>query len=176
VARAAIARLDDVDKDSIDLEKANEGRLTFRARKGRSLDLARIHAALKETRLSGKPPGNTRARCLYLEITARGTVLVQGGETLLKVPGKERPFVLAETPEELVPRGAGTTPFLQLLAALGRGEKVISVTGRVQGWSGHFPAVLKELPGTVKDPANPNKPAVPKPLVLAVTDFELARK
>jgi hypothetical protein len=59
---------------------------------------------------------------------------------------------------------------------LAQGAKVIRVTGRVKGWSGHFPAVLRELPGEFAPPANPRQPPVRQPPLLHVVGFEEAKK
>ena len=65
------------------------GRVVFAAKPGHSLDLEKIHAALKETRLSGKP-GSTRAQLHYLELTIEGEVLESGKALVLKVNGRRR--------------------------------------------------------------------------------------
>jgi len=57
VAIKALARQSDVDPTSLKVEMVDGGRVAFAAREGYSLDLEKIHACLKETRLSGKPPG-----------------------------------------------------------------------------------------------------------------------
>ena len=55
-----------------------------------------------------------------------------------------------------------------LRAALERGQKVVSVTGRVQGWSGRFPDVLAKFPpGLMPESARP---------VLLLTDFQVSGK
>jgi hypothetical protein len=74
----------------------------------------------------------------YFEITALGAVEVRDKETLLTVSGTGQQFSLIESP-------SAKGQLQKLLDALGRGEKVTSVTGRVQGWTGVFPVVLREL-------------------------------
>jgi hypothetical protein len=151
------------------------GRVVFAARSGRSLDLEKIHACLKETRLSGKPPGKTSARIHYLELVVKGKVVKDDKEFLFKVNGTKQVFRLGEEPN--FKPGPLDTEFQRLKKAVASGRKVISVTGSVRGWSGHFPAVLRELPGDfVADPANPGKPPVRLPPLLYVVDFEEARK
>jgi hypothetical protein len=160
-----------VEPNSVKVDKeeasAGGGRVHFAARSGRSLDLEKIHACLKETRLSGKPPGKTRSRILYLELTVKGNVVKEGKELLLKVNGTRQVFRLGEEPrsEDLPQR----TDFQRLEKAVARGRKVVSVTGRVQGWSGHFPAVLREVPASYK-----GKPPVRLPPLLFVVAFEEA--
>jgi hypothetical protein len=61
-----------------------------------------------------------------------------------------------------------TTPFQRLQQRLAKGEKLVSVTGRVQGWSGRWPDVLRELAGK-------EKAADKKPALLMVTDFQTVK-
>jgi hypothetical protein len=166
-----------VNAKSVTVENVYEGRVEFRAQEGKSLDLEKIYECLKETRMSGKPPGRvTAAQCRYLEITALGEVTAGEKELLLKVNGTGQQFRLGADPAVKVEAGE-KSPLQRLQDALKRGEKVTGVTGRVHGWTGHFPAVLKEFPVEVeKDPKNPDKPPVRKPLLLYVTDFQTAKK
>ena len=80
----------------------------------------------------------------YLEITARGEVVVSGKEVLLKVAGTGEELVLTEE--------AGGKALERLRAA---GGKTVAVTGHVQGWSGTFPDVLKKLAAREKEKARP---------------------
>ena len=81
----------------------------------------------------------------YFEITALGAVEIRDKELLLTVSGTGQQFTLAEAP--------GAKGQLQKLRdALGRGEKVTSVTGRVQGWNGRFPDVLRDAGQRAGDP------------------------
>src|SRR5262245_47510238 len=152
MARDAIARQYDVDKNSVDMttEKGKgsylPGTITFQAKKGRSIDLEKVRESIAATRLSG----GTNMKKDWTGITAKGEVA--GGEELsLKVSGSGEEFVLKEeaSAKEVLPR---------LREALKRGDKVTSVTGRVQGWNGRFPDVLKAVAGQKK-------------MVLQVTDF-----
>jgi hypothetical protein len=152
--------------------KYRNGTITFYPQEGKSLDLAKIHAALQKTRLAGK----TRSAVNYLEITAKGEVSVLDKETLLKVSETALQFALAEDPKAK-PKEGERTPFQRLSEALAKGEKVISVTGRVDGWSGPWPQVLRSLPGEpARDAQEPKKPAAPKQPRLFVTDFQTAPK
>jgi hypothetical protein len=176
VAKKALARQSDVDARSVEVEPVYEGRVTFRAKKGKSLDLEKIHACLQETRLSGKPPGRTSSQIRYLEITALGEVVAGKKELLLKVNGTGQLFRLSDDPKAKAD-GDEKSPWQRLQEALRRGEKVTGVTGRVHGWSGHFPAVLRRFPvELVDDPKKTDKPPARKPLVLYVTNFQLAEK
>ncbi|MCI0743192.1 MAG: hypothetical protein L0Y72_29545 [Gemmataceae bacterium] len=160
MARDAIARLYDVDADSVRLEKLEDkgqyqhGIIHFRAKKDKSIALDKLHESIWATRLSG----GTNMRVDYVKITARGELSVRdNGELLLKVSNSGQTFVLGEDSQ--------TKALARLRAQLSQGAKVANVTGRVQGWSGRFPDVLKSLGGdTGKQSAT-----------LLVTDFELAK-
>jgi hypothetical protein len=135
------------------------GIITFQTRKGKGLDLAKLHEAIKATRLSGR----TRSAVKYFDLTAPGEVTVNGKDTLLTVSGTTQKFALGDDPKAK-PKKGEQTPFQRLQAALAEGKKVTSVTGRVQGWSGGWPQVLKEDPAAKKLP------------LLMVTDFQTAKK
>lgn len=144
----------------------------FAARPGCSLDLEKIHASLKETRLSGMP-GTTRSQILYLELTVMGEAVVSGKELLLKVKGTKEVFRLEDEPGKAIPPEG--TVFQRLQKAVAKGQQMIHVTGRVKGWSGHFPAVLRELPGEFA-PVTPHNPPVRRPPLLYVVGFEEVKK
>ena len=170
----SLARQSDVEATSVKVETEDGGRVVFAAKSGCSLDLEKIHACLKETRLSGKP-GRTNAQILYLELTVTGEVVESGKEVLLKVKGTKEVFRLEDEPGKPIP--AEGTAFERLKKAVANGQKVIGVTGRVKGWSGHFPAVLRELP--VEFAPNPEKllgPPVRRSALLYVVGFEEAKK
>ncbi len=166
--RDTIARRSDVDKASIKYEvepgtkKYRNGTVIFAARKGQSFDLKGLCADLKATRLGGR----TSSGVNYLEITAAGEVVAGEKETVLKVPGRAQQFVLADDPKP-GPQAGKKTAYQRLRESLKKGDKVVSVTGRVQGWNGRWPAVLGELSNKLAE----GKP----PPVLLVTDFEVAK-
>ena len=162
MARDAIARQSDVDADTVKLfcesveGKYKPGTISFQAKEGKSIDLGKIQESIAATRLSG----HTNMRVDYLEITARGKVILRDREPVLKVSGTEQEFELAADDRDLEKR---------LLEVAGRGEEVITVTGRVDGWNGRFPVVLKTL---AKRYGTDGK----KPILLVVTSFETAGK
>jgi hypothetical protein len=177
VAVKALARQSDVEPTSVKVEpeERGEGRVVFAARPGCSLDLEKIHACLKETRLSGKPPGKTRSQIHYLELTAVGDVVESNKGLLLKVKGTREVFRLEEPGPKAI--GRGGTAFQQLQKAVAAGQQVISVTGRVKGWNGHFPAVLREVPAEVTPlPENQHGPPVRRPPLLSVVGFAEAKQ
>jgi hypothetical protein len=111
----------------------------------------------------------------YLEITAEGEVVIGDKETLLKVSGAEQQFLLGDD-AKAKPKEGEKTPYQRLVEALANGKKIASVTGRVQGWSGRWPVVLRELAKeTEKDAKEADKAASKKPTLLVVKDFELAK-
>jgi hypothetical protein len=153
VARDATARLYDVDADSVALDK-KVGTITFRAKKGRVVPLDQLHESIRATRL-GDGTGMTLK---WLEVTAAGQVTADK-EVTLKPAGSDTPFVLGgetagATEEE-------KTAFRRLREAIERGEKVVSVTGRVEGWTGNLTRFSKKLPD--------------KPRRLLVRDFQTVK-
>jgi hypothetical protein len=176
--RDTIARRSDVDAKSVeyDIEPGTgsyrKGTITFAAKKGKSIDLKKLAEDLRKTRLGKK----TRSGVVYLEVTAEGEVAVIDKQTRLKVRGSGEEFTLADEPKAKPTKGAKTA-YQRLTEALSKGEKIASVTGRVEGWSGVWPKVLSELagePAGTKD--KPAKPAACKPPLLMVTGFQTARK
>jgi len=147
VAREATARLYDVDDDSVVYKKPkkrgkyDQGTITFRAKKGSLIDLDKLHESVWATRLSG----GTRSGLVTLDVTTVGEVVVSEGETVLNVKGSDRYFVLIENPQIKTESGERTS-FGRLRESIDRGDKVVSVTGRVEGWAGRWPNFLKELP------------------------------
>jgi hypothetical protein len=139
MARDAIARQYDVDADSILIlvppgEKGSYllGTIEFAPKKGRSIDLDQINESIAATRLSG----NTNMSVDYLEITATGQVIERDKELVLKVSGTGQELVLTEEP-------SAKDGLRRLREAVARGDRVSTVKGRVPGWSGRFPVVLR---------------------------------
>jgi hypothetical protein len=94
----------------------------------------------------------------WLDVTAVGEVVLEKGRAILRVEGADAVFELKEDPGAKV---NGRTAFAVLREAVERGQKKVSVTGRVDGWKGHFPPFLKTLPK--------------KPRVLLVKEFSAAK-
>ena len=163
--RDTIARQSDVDKSSMKYEvepgtgKYRNATITFAAQRGKSVDLQKLHEAIRATRLGGQ----TRSAVNYLEITAEGEVVVVEKDMLLKVSGTAQQFMLGDDPKAK-PREGTKTPYQRLTDALAKGAKITSVTGRVQGWSGRWPDALRELAReSAKDEEKPDKQATKKP-------------
>jgi hypothetical protein len=178
LVRDTIARQSDVDKSSMKYEvepgtgKYRNGTITFAAKKGESIDLKKLRESIQATRLGG----NTSSGVNYLEITVIGEVLVSDKETLLKVSGKQEQFLLGDNPKAK-PKEGEKTPYQRLTDALAKGKKIATVTGRVEGWSGRWPAVLRELAKeTEKDAKESDKTAPKKLALLVVTDFQIAEE
>ena len=162
MALDAIARQFDVDANSTKLTRPADqkggyqlGTIEFAAKKGKSIDLDKIHQSITATRLSG----GTSMGMDYLEITARGEVIKRDKELVVKVSGTGQELVLSE---ESTAKGE----LQRLREAVVRGDKVSTVTGRVPGWSGRFPVALA---------AWAKAPDVQK-RKLAVVDFKVEKK
>jgi len=158
----AIARQYDVDADSTKLTRPKDqkggyqlGTIEFAAKKGKSIDLDKIHQSITATRLSG----GTSMGMDYLEITARGEVIKRDKELVLKVSGTGQELLLSEEP-------TAKEGLQRLREAVARGEKVSTVTGRVPGWSGRFPEVLRAWA----------KASDTQKRKLGVIDFEVEKK
>ena len=158
MARDATARLYDVDAETIAFKRFNKtgkydtGTVTFRAKTGKLIDLDKLHESVWATRLSG----STSSGLVSLEVTVAGNIVAGDKQTTLKITAAEAEFVLAPNPE-----ADFKNAFDELQAALKRGDKVTSVSGRLEGWSGRWPEMLKKLPA--------------KPRRILVTRFELAK-
>jgi hypothetical protein len=163
MAADAIARQYDVDKNSVILfcepvgGNYRPGTITFQAKKGRSIDLEKMRESIAATRLSG----GTNMRVDRLEVTVRGQVAAAGAGLRLKASGTGQEFALAEDPD-------GSESLRRLQKALAGGKQVVSVTGRVRGWNGRFPDVLKAVA--------PDGPVGREGPTLLVTNFEVAGK
>ncbi len=160
MARDAISRQYDVQKNSMTYTCEGEkgayrpGVIIFYAKKGKSLDLDKMRESFNASRLSG----GTNMKVDYLELTASGDVLPGDNETLLKVSNTEQVFVLGADP-------SAKDMLKKLHEAARRGDKIASVTGRVAGWNGTFPVVLRALAKTADQ----------RPQLL-VTGFEISPK
>ncbi len=154
MARDATARLYDVDANSIVLDK-NKATITFRARQGRFVALDQLHESIKATRLGD----GTGMALRWLDVKAKGKI-VPGKEIRLEIPGSEDYFLLQEDPN--APTPAEKMAFQRLRTALEKGETIVSVTGRVDGWQGNLTQFSKKLPD--------------KPRRILVKDFETAKK
>jgi hypothetical protein len=144
VARDATARQYDVDADAVRLD-IKKGEVSFRAKKGRLVDLDKLHESIWATRLSV----GTGMALNWIDVTAVGEVVVEKDRVVLKVNGSEQQFVL---------KAGDKATFARLRDAAGRGEKTLSVTGRVEDWGGGFVKFLNALPK--------------KPRVIEVKEFE----
>jgi hypothetical protein len=152
VARDATARLYDVDANSITLDIPN-GIVTFRAKQGRLIDLDKLHESIWATRLSGK----TGMHLNWIDVTVEGEAVRVKGQMRFMVGGTNQYFVLEEDPDAK-PKPGERTVFAQMQEAV---PGVVRVSGRLKGWSGHFPDFLGSLPK--------------KPRVIYVKGFQTAK-
>jgi len=155
VARDAIARQYDVDANLTVLDK-KVGKITFQAKKGKLVDLDKLHESIWATRLGD----NTGMALKWMEVTAKGEVARADKGLVLKVPGTDQFFVLKEDTKSTVKPGTKTV-FHQVFEAVERGEKVVSVTGELEGWQGNLTQFSKQLPA--------------KPRAILVRDFQTAK-
>lgn len=147
MARGATARLYDVDHDQLKFvkkrltKKYDQGTIEFRARKGRLVDLDKLHESLWATRLSG----GTRSGVICLEVTVLGDVVQQDNQVVLNILDSDKQFVLV-TDVKAKPVDASASAFKELQQAIARGETSLRVTGYVDGWVGRWPDVLRRSP------------------------------
>lgn len=159
MVREAAARLYDVDHQSVVVKKRNQskqydvGTVTFRPKPGRLIDLDELHESVWATRLSR----GTHSGLVSLDVAAAGTAAIESSKVTYRVPGATAYFELDRHPESEF-----AAVFDRLRSAIDGGERIVKVTGRIEGWSGRWPNVLKQLPG--------------KPRRILVTDFEIARR
>ena len=143
MARGAIARLYDVDDDTVIFKRFNikhkydHATVTFRAKKGKLIDLRKMHESIWATRLSG----GTRSGVICLEVNVVGEVAQTGDETILHIGGTDQQFVLVGD-VQAKPDDAKAGALKALRQAVAQGEKRLSVTGYVDGWIGRWPGVL----------------------------------
>lgn len=143
MAREAIRRLYDVDQSSLVLtklrqsEKYDIGTVAFRAKPGKLISLDLVHESVWATRLSQ----GTSSGLVSLDVTAIGELVVEGDATRLKVAGANEQFLLARSPDE-----KHREAFDQLKSSQDHAGKLLRVSGRIDGWSGRWPGVLKQLP------------------------------
>jgi len=155
VAREATARLYDVDEDSVVFKKLNQtekydqGVVTFRARKGKLIDLDKLHESVWASRLAH----GTRSGLVSLDVVVIGEAIQTRDGMRLKVSGSESEFVLLTGPTE-----EQANAFAQLAEAGADERQVIKLTGRVDDYKGRWPSLF-------------HKP-VAKPRRLLVTSFE----
>jgi len=155
VAREATARLYDVDEDSVVFKKLNQtekydqGVITFRARKGKLIDLDKLHESVWASRLAH----STRSGLVSLDVVVIGEAIQTRDGMRLKVSGCESEFVLVEGPSEEQAKA-----FAQLAEAAADQRQAVRLTGRVDNYKGRWPSLY-------------SKP-IAKPRRLLVTSFE----
>ena len=152
MAREAIARLYDVDKNSLTYTKPEKGgkyrhgTIDFRAKESKLVALDKIFESVWATRLSR----GTGSALVHLDVTVRGSVSVENGQTIVTVPDTQEVFVL-------VKQNSSAETWDEFSASLSRGERFVTVTGRLDGWKGGWTGFL-------------NKPR-PKSNRILLTDF-----
>lgn len=158
MARDATARLYDVDDNTFSFKKFNKtkkydlGTISFQAKPGKLIPIDQIHESIWATRLSG----GTRSGLVKFEVTAVGKATRSNGNMVFEVSGSEDVFLIGQD-SDLESEDGGRPVFAQLLQAMEKGQSVTSVTGRLEGWKGRWPTVLRQLP--------------PKPRRILVSEF-----
>jgi hypothetical protein len=174
--RDTIARQSDVDASSVKLDiepgtgKYRNGTITFAAKAGKSVDLQTLLESLKKTRLGA----GTRSGVNFLQITAEGDLVIAGNQMRLKVSGTNQEYSLGADPKAKVEEGAKPA-YERLQEAVSKGQKIASVTGRIEGWNGKWPEVLPKLLEP-PDKEKPDQASAKKPALLMVTDFQTVKK
>ncbi len=152
----ATARLYDVDENSVVFKKLEQsqkydhGTVTFSARRGKLIDLDKLHESIWATRLSG----GTRSGLISLEVTAIGQLVQTDNETILRVADSDAEFILKKNPDD-----EQAAAFGRLKDSVGTSGQV-RVTGRIDDYAGRWPDLLKNRPS--------------KPRRILVTGFESA--
>ena len=155
MAREATARLYDVDEDSVvfkklhQTEKYDQGVITFRARKGKLIDLDKLHESVWASRLAH----GTRSGLVSLDVDVVGEIISTPDGIRLKVSGSDSEFELGEGPSDDEARA-----FAQLAEAAADGPQSVKLTGRIDNYKGRWPSLY-------------SKP-IAKPRRLLVTSFE----
>ncbi len=146
MAREAAARLYDVDENKVaflrpkQLDRYTHGTITFKAKKGKLIDLDKLHESVWATRLSK----GTRSGLVSLEVTAVGSLSVGSKQTRLNITGSDAFFLLQKGKSKQ--ERATFERMIKTVRRDGRSQ-TISVTGMVDGWGGVWPSVLRKLPG-----------------------------
>jgi len=142
VACDATARLYDVDEDSVvfkrlrKTEKYDQATVTFRARKGKLVDLDKLHESIWATRLSR----GTRSGLVSLDVTAVGEIVQTDDQLLLRISGSDEQFVLAKNSDD---KHAATYANVKAIAGA---NSVVRITGQIDNYRGRWPSVLEKSP------------------------------
>jgi hypothetical protein len=158
MVREAATRLYDVDRNAVIVKRLTQtgnydtGTIVIHPKPGKLIDLDQLHESIWATRLSG----GTKSGLVGLHVTVAGEGAVLDNEPIVNVAGPDAYFVLRKNPDD-----KHQAAFDELCSALDRGEKVVGVSGRLEGWAGRWPDVLRKLP--------------PKPRRILVTEFETAK-
>jgi hypothetical protein len=143
MVREAAARLYDVDRNTVVVTRLTEtgkydtGTIALRAKPGKLIDLDQLLESIWATRLSG----GTKSGLVSIEVTAVGNVAILGEDMVINVSGSDSHFVIRRHSDPKHQRA-----FDELREASARGEKVVRVSGQLDGWSGRWPDLLRKIP------------------------------
>ena len=143
MAREAAARLYDVDEHTVTFTKLNQtekydqGVVEFRARKGKLIDLAKLHESVWASRLAH----GTRSGLVSLDVVVIGEVVETQDGWIFDVADSDAKFELAKSPKENMAKA-----FENLKATAGQ---VVKLNGRIDNYKGRWPSLYeKPLPKT----------------------------
>ena len=129
MAREATARLYDVDEHSVTFKKLNQtekydqGVITFRARKGKLIDLDKLHESVWASRLAH----STRSGLVSLDVVVIGEAIQTREGIRLKVSGVDSDFVVVKGPSE-----EQAEAFAQLAAVAADEGQAVRLTGQIR--------------------------------------------
>ena len=132
----ATARLYDVDEDSCVFKKLqktkkyDQGTVTFRARRGKLVDLDKLHESIWATRLAH----GTRSGLVSLDVVAIGKAIRAQDGILMTVSGSDSGFVLAKSPNK-----EHDPAFAKLQQSAGLNQ-LLKVSGRIDNYKGRWPS------------------------------------
>lgn len=138
MAREATARLYDVDEDTVTFKKLNQtekydqGVIRFRARKGKLIDLDKLHESVWASRLAH----STRSGLVSLQVVAIGDVVSTADGIRLKVSGTNDEFVLGEGPSP-----DDQKVFTQLNEEAADKQQTVTLGGVVDNYKGRWPSL-----------------------------------
>ena len=145
MAREATARLYDVDEDTVTFKKLNQtkkydqGIVTFQARKGKLVDLSKLHESVWASRLAH----GTRSGLVSLDVEVIGKVVQTSDGLQLEVSDSTAVFSLGESRDKQVAKAYAD------LQACAEDEQVVKLTGRIDNYKGRWPSLYeKPLPKT----------------------------
>lgn len=135
----ATARLYDVNEDSLVFTRLqykksyDQGTITFRARKGRLIDLDKLQESIWATRLSGR----TSSGLVSFQITAVGKVVETESGPVLRVSNSNAIFRLGRHTDKELRAAYDRLPSIQ-------NGSTVRITGVIDNFRGRWPTLLRQ--------------------------------